>query len=188
MSREQLLQTLWGENRSKVILVVVLLLLSVAVQIWQNGFLESQLATARTNLRNSQAELRSEKQRIEAGGGARISGLAEDLDHFYQSIPARSGLGSFIGRLYSYAADAGIDIAQINYVAHPVKDTRLLSYELSFTVDGSYAQLKKFIHLLENSPSLMILQSIALDAGQKNKEASVGLQLQLQTFFREAVQ
>ena len=34
------------------------------------------------------------------------------------------------------------------------KGTRLLGYHLGFFVTGSYAEVKKFIHHLENSPSV----------------------------------
>lgn len=188
MSREQLIQTIWGENRGKVVLLLSLILLIGAMQLWQGLWLEPELGAGRLLLRNAQADLRLEQQRVSAGGGAKITGLADDLETFYQRVPPRKGLGSFIGRIYSYANDAGIEIDQISYASKSVKQTDLLGYQLSFSVAGSYTQLKKFIHRLENSPSLLILQQISLGGSSKGNEDLVKLRIRLQTFFREGKQ
>ena len=185
MSREQLIQTLWGENRRKVLWILLFVLLIGAIQLWQGLWTDLKLESTRVELGQVQTDLRLLQQRIAEGGGTRISDREDDLEHFYQMIPARSGLGSFIGRLYSYAAGAGIEIDQISYSAKPVKETALLGYQLTFAVSGSYEQVKKFIHLLENSPSLLILDKISLAGARKSTEEIVNLQLQLQTFFRE---
>jgi type IV pilus assembly protein PilO len=188
MSREQLIQTLWGENRAKVISVLIGILLIGAVQLWQGVWVEAELESTRQELKKAQADLDSIQQRIAEGGGLQISGLAEDLEHFYKMAPPRSGLGSFIGRLYSYAKAAKIDIDKISYAAKPVKETELLGYQLSFNVSGSYAQVKKFIHQLENSPSLLILDNISLAGKRQADDEVVNLKIQLQTFFQAAGQ
>lgn len=185
MSREQLLQTLWGENRKRVLIMLFVLLLIGGIQLWQGFWVGPRLKNSSVELRQLRSDLRLEKQRVAAGGGAVIDGLTEDVDHFYKMVPLRSGLGSFIGRLYSYAEKAGIDIAQISYQPKQLKEMPLLEYQLSFSVDGDYKQVKKFIHLLENSPSILILNSISLGSSQREKKRIVGLQIQLQTFFRE---
>ncbi len=188
MPGEQMLQALWRENRGKILLLCLLVLLLLAIQLGQSLWMDPALESSRITLRKTQAALRQAQLRVAAGGGAKITGIADDLDHFYQMMPARTGLGNFIGRLYSYAEDAGIDIDQISYAAKPVKDVGLLSYQLSFAVSGRYSQLKKFIYQLENSPSLLILQKIALDEARQKKKKVVNLQLQLQTFFLEGDQ
>ncbi len=186
MSREQLIQTLWGDNRGKVILLLIIILLIGAVQLWRGVWVETKLESSHRELQKVQADLDSIQQRIADGGGAQISGVAEDLEYFYKIVPSRSGLGSFIGRLYSYAKAAEIDIDRISYTAKPVKETSLLGYQLVFTVTGSYAQVKKFIHQLENSPSLLILDKISLAGNRQADEEIVNLQIQLQTFFKAA--
>ncbi|MCF6177846.1 MAG: type 4a pilus biogenesis protein PilO [Geopsychrobacter sp.] len=188
MSREQLIQTLWGENKGKLLVLLSAILLIVALQCGFMFWLGPTLETTRAQLQQAQTDLRYTQQRVAEGGGAKFSGLADDLEQFYQVIPQKSGLGAFIGRLYSYAQKAGLDIAQISYTAKPIKKTRLLSYQLGFGVNGSYAQVKKFIHLLENSPSVLILDRIALRSNQQDGKNVVALQMQLQTFFREGEQ
>ncbi len=185
MSREQLMQTLWGENRKRVLIMLLFILLIGGIQLWQGLWTGPKLEDSRAQLRSLRAELRIEKQRVSAGGGAAITGITDDIEHFYQMVPSRSGLGSFIGRLYSYAANAQIEIDQISYQPKAIKDADLLQYQLSFSVSGDYAQIKKFIHLLENSPSVLILNRITLGSARKEKKEIVGLQIQLQTFFRE---
>ncbi len=188
MSRAQLIQTLWGENRGKFLLLLFILLLIGSLQLWQGYWIDKKMESSRIELLRVQQDLRLNQQRVAEGGGAKLTGLADDLELFYQRIPAKSGLGNFIGRLYSYAADAGIDIDQISYSTDAVEGTALLGYGLSFTVSGSYTQVKKFIHRIENSPSVLILDNISLAGARRGAAETVSLQLKLQTFFREGEQ
>ncbi len=185
MPAAQLIQTLWDENRAKVLLLILLLGLIAGIQLWQGLRLAPQNEAARLQLRDLQAELGQERSKINAGGGEQVTSLSKDVERFYQLIPANSELGDFIGKLYSYAGKAGIDIDQINYSTEKVDDSVLLAYQLSFNVGGSYAQTKKFIQILENSPGILILQKISLVGARQEKEKIVRLQLQLQTFFKE---
>ncbi|WP_020676038.1 type 4a pilus biogenesis protein PilO [Geopsychrobacter electrodiphilus] len=184
MLREQFIRAFWEENRRKIFLLSALILLVFAFHFIQIFWFDQKIVEINTQLQTNQSELQIAQQRLEEGGGEKITGIAEDLEHFYQIIPQRSGLGNFIGRIYSYAGDAGIDIAQISYVAKPVETTKLLSYTLNFGVSGSYPQLKKFIYLLENSPSVLILDKISLNSHHQEKNDVVGLQIELKTFFQ----
>lgn len=188
MLRTQIFQTIWSENRGKFLFLLSTLLLIGSLQLWQGFWIDTEIAASSRELSRVQKELRLNQQRVTEGGGAQITGLADDLKNFYQGIPGKVGLGSFIGRLYSYATDAGIEIAQISYSTNPVEEMDLLGYDLSFTVSGSYLQVKKFIHLIENSPTLMIVDSISLAGARRMMTETVTLRLQLQTFFREVEQ
>jgi len=186
MAPDQRLNTLWLENRGKLLVLSALILLCALFYAWRIFLLDPDLATAKNNLSRLETELRQQQQRITDGGGADVASLAVELQNFYAQIPPPEGLGEFIGQLYELATSAGIDIAQVNYAIKNLEDLPLFAYQLSFAVSGDYQQLKKFIHLLENSASLIIVDQITLDsAGQKNA-GSVRLQIQVQTFFREA--
>lgn len=185
MPQVQLLKALWVENRGKLWLLICLVIVLAAMQLWQGLWIEPKITAALNDLRNLQGELRQARQQEAVGGGIVVSSLSEDVAHFYQMVPPVSGLGSFIGRLYSYAGSAGIDIAQIAYSTKPVEDLKLQRYELSFSVKGSYTQIKKFVHLLENSPSLLILEKITLGGTRQDDQEVVNLQMMLHTFFRE---
>jgi type IV pilus assembly protein PilO len=62
-----------------------------------------------------------------------------------------------------------------------------LQYDLDFAVSGGYEQLKRFIHLLENSPRILIIHQIALagSEGAGSGKPGVQLQIHLTTFFQE---
>lgn len=186
MSPAELLKTLWSENPGKLAALCLLTLLCGLLYAWQVFFLAPKLAATKQNLSRLEQQLSEQQQRIAEGGGAHVASLAIDLQNFYAQIPPPEGLGEFIGQLYALATDAGIDIAQVNYAIKDLEGLPLFAYQLSFAVSGDYTKLKKFIHLLENSPSLIIVDQITLDnAGQKNS-GSVRLQIQVQTVFREA--
>lgn len=185
MLQMRLIKDLWAENRGRLCLVIILCVLLATLQLWQGVWFAPKITATRLELSRLQTELRQARQQELVGGGAVVTSLADDVENFYQMVPPISGLGSFIGRLYSYAESAGIDIRQITYTTKPVENLKLQQYVLSFAVMGRYTQIKKFVHLLENSASLLVLDKIALVGTRQDAQDVVNLQLQLQTFFRE---
>jgi type IV pilus assembly protein PilO len=186
MMQDQQLNTLWVENRGKVLVLLVLILLCGLLYGWRIFLVDPELVATKQDLNRLEIELRQQRQRIDEGGGADIAGLAVELQNFYQQVPQPEGLGDFIGQLYQLATDAGIDIDQVSYAIKTLEELPLFAYQLSFSVSGEYRELKKFIHLLENSPSLIIVDQITLDSAGQKATGSVRLQIQVQTFFREA--
>lgn len=66
-------------------------------------------------------------------------------------------------------------------------ETGFLLYGLSFSVDGRYAEIKKFIHLLENSSRIILIDNISLSdkSGKSGHPEKVSLQIKLRSYFRE---
>jgi len=186
MPYAQLLKNLWAENRGKILLLVFLSGVFVAIQLWRSFWIEPKIAEARQELRTLQVDLRKARQQESIGGGALIADRSDDVENFYKMVPPVEGLGSFIGRLYSYADSAGIDIEKVSYDTEELDTLSLQQYSLSFDVSGSYTQIKKFVHLLENSPSLLVLDKISLAGARKKDREVVTLQMQMQTYFKEA--
>lgn len=186
MMHDQLFNALWVENRGKVLTLLTLILLGGLLYGGRVFLLDPDLATAKQNLGQLEVELRRQQQLIAEGGGADVAGLAVELQNFYQQVPQPEGLGDFIGQLYQLSTGAGIDIDQVSYAIKPLEELPLFAYQLSFSVSGDYRELKKFIHLLENSPSLIIVDQITLDSSGQKNTGGVRLQIQVQTFFREA--
>jgi CBS domain-containing protein len=64
------------------------------------------------------------------------------------------------------------------------QDNALLRYQLTFTVNGPYRAIKQFVHTLEQSPRLIIIQQVGLQGADQPGGSDVRLQLNLDTFFR----
>lgn len=81
------------------------------------------------------------------------------------------------------AEHAGLDPKDIGYPEESLEGFGLSRRSFIFAVDGSYANLRAFLHLLELSPSFVTLNEIAVSERDGGKGLSVSLRLT--TFFAE---
>lgn len=105
-----------------------------------------------------------------------------DIARVHELIPNRAHLSDLVLDISRLADKAGFEIESVSYSPEKVEDFALLGYTLSFSVNGTYRQLKKFVHLLEVSPRIIILDSIDL-AGSKGE--GISMRIMLTTYFRE---
>ena len=80
------------------------------------------------------------------------------------------------------AQDAGLVPREINYPEEEIEDFGLVKRSFVFTVQGSYAELRRFISLLEQSRSFLTLEGATL-AGQADGEQELRISLRLSTLF-----
>lgn len=78
------------------------------------------------------------------------------------------------------ARSAGLEPLAITYPQVPIEEYGLVKRSISFTVDGTYLELRKFINLLELSDSFLTLEGVTLDGeteGDQGPELSIRLSL-----------
>lgn len=190
MLKNALLNAIWEQSRSWLFVVAALLLLVVALFVYhaqsvapETEQLQRRLGSLQEQLRNREAKLAESDIPVSA-----VEQMEEDLLKFSEMIPPKQKFADFVGDLFHWADQSGLDIRQISYQPKIDSDSKYLNYGLSFSVQGEYRQLKKFIHLLENSKRILIIDKIGL-AGKrsKDKSAKVSLKINLTTFFQEGV-
>jgi len=88
---------------------------------------------------------------------------------------------SLIREIKQLAEHAGLDPRDIGYPEESYTDLGLVKRSFVFAVQGSYANLRAFLYLLEFSPSYVTVDQILVDelAGSKG----LGVSLRLSTFF-----
>ncbi len=188
MHKGTLLKAVWEQARIWFYVIVLLLLLSVLLYLYQTQFVGSE--TERLQRRQSALQQQLEDRQAKmASSGVPVSTVEQmesDLQQFAELIPPKRELSVFLGDLFSWASQCQLDIRHVSYQPKVDEKTEFINYGLGFTVQGKYQQLKKFIHLLENSSRILIVDTITL-AGRETKDAteSVNLQIRLTTFFRE---
>jgi Tfp pilus assembly protein PilO len=175
-----LARELWQGHRPGVILVVALLAVNVGVLLGLQHVLVPTVDQREQLLIRRQAELR--------GGGGDSPALiyaqgVRDLAAFNERIPPHREFTGLINELHGLAGEAGLDLTQINYSQKEEPDD-LLRYSVAFNVAGPYAGIKQFIHSVEQSPRLMLIEQIGLQGTGKDDGAEVRLQMNLVTFFR----
>lgn len=192
MSANTLLKAIWERNRAMLLTVVALAGLSLVLLLYQQLVVDSRLLELRLQQAQLQQQIR-QQQTSRAGHGEQLSEaqlIAADLQQFLGLIPDKKQFSAFIGELFSWAQVCRLEIRQINYAPEIDKESGLLRYGLSFSLSGEYVQLKRFIHLLENSPRLLVVERIALAGSESSAAEKPGVQLQIQltTYFQEGGQ
>jgi type IV pilus assembly protein PilO len=181
MARNKLIVALWHANRGGPLLLVVALVLNLGllamVYAWQRPRLERLEATV---LKRQAAQRRPGRN---DGATSAPEQMAVDLDRFFARIAPYEGFPVFLSELYDHAAVAGLRIDRISYRPEREQAVPLLRYGLEFSVTGAYGQVKRFIHALEQSPRLIVLEEMAL-AGQEPARDRVTLRIELATFFK----
>jgi len=182
---QQLALTVWRSEPRLFTLVLVCAALNLVLLVALQGFLSPAITSVERDMIKLQADVRS----LGAGGVAlspdRLYAKAgEDIERVRSLIPAREKLSGLVLDIGKLAEEAGLAIERISYDPEKLESHALLSYSLSFTVNGSYRQLKKFVHLLEVSRRLIVLDSISLVEGGKG--AGISMRLKITTFFKES--
>ena len=76
------------------------------------------------------------------------------------------------------ARTAGLDPRSITYDEEEIEDYGLIKRTFSFSVAGTYLELRKFINLLELSGSFLTLEEVTL-AGEESEEGGNELRMRL---------
>ncbi len=188
LQKYPLMTAIWKQNRTSIIVIMVLLLLIITVLVGQKLVYEPNLLTLRAEQSRLQQHVRQRQMEF-ANSGVPVSAaeqIEKNLQQFEDLIPTQTDFSGFVGELFEWAQQAGLEIHQISYNHEHEKETAFLRYGLSFSVKGSYSQVKKFIHLLENAQRILLIEKISLTGSSSNKKSKdkVGLRIELSTYFQ----
>jgi len=184
-----LLTAVWEQNRIRIMVVAILLLFVVGVYAGQRWIVEPNLLALRTEQTRLQQHVR-QRQMAFANSGVPVSAaaqIAKNLQQFNRLIPSQTDFSAFLGELFDWSGQAGLEIHQVSYQPKHENETGFLRYGLSFSVKGDYSQVKKFIHLLENAQRILLIDKISLVESSTGKAGrhKVDLRIELTTYFQE---
>jgi len=183
MKPELLLRQLWAGHRWPLMAVGLLVLGNIVLVPALRFSLVPAVNQREEMLIRRQAQLRDDG----TGGSSPVQQFVQgekDLAAFRERIPPHREFTGLLLELQELADHAGLDLARISYRHEQDSDNQLLRYQLSFTLAGSYRDVKQFVHALEQSPRLFILQQVGLQGVEQEGWTDVRLQLDLETFFR----
>ncbi len=186
MSGNSLLRAAWRMNRTVPIVLLLLLLIDIAAWAALRFQMEPRLQRLERTFLQRQEEVRDRQREGRAPRQAedRLILAEEDLAVFRKAIPHRAELSGLLGELFTLADATGLRIDQVGYDPETVEGRPLLRYALGFSVNGSYLQVKRFVHALEESPRLIALESLTLSGSDDPDKGDVTLTIQLSTLFR----
>ncbi len=184
MRWRELLEQLWKSQRGLLVLLGVLLVFNLLLFVVLEQTVVPKVAEQESRFLQRQTEVR---QMMRNQGSAAITPeqlfvqASQDIAKFQQAVPDYQEFTALIEELLILSNRARLNITQINYTSEELKQSPLLKFNLSFNVTGDYAQVKKFIHSLEQSVRLIKIEQISL---QNSDDNGVNLRLNLETFFR----
>lgn len=182
MSRQSFWLAAWRTNRSVPLLLLGLLIGNLVLFLLLMLVIYPRTDSAERMLAELQRNSRS--QRVMTPEQTFAQGV-KDLDEFRQRLPDARRFADLIGDLYELSGRCNLQIGQIGYTPKEIPEEQLLAYGLTFSVTGTYGELKRFIHGLEISPRIMVIEQVALNTNLQSEGADqVSLNIKITTYFR----
>jgi len=187
MQRAGLLRELWQRQRHWLLAVGILLTVNLGLFVVLQQFLVPRVVEREQRFIQRQDQARQLLR--ESGGFAdtpeqHFVRVRQDIARFQSIVPKHEEFTGLIDELLVLAYRADLNIRQIVYDTEDLAEVDLRQYDLSFSVTGSYENLKQFIHALEQSPRIMAIRQIELNTLDRENAEDGSLRLILQTVFR----
>lgn len=159
------------------ILIVLNVIFGIVVSVYQLPAL-TDLQTKWSNLRRQAAGAgKVDATTLHTQGSA-------DLEKIKGLIPEKREFARVLSELYEFAASSAVEVGTVSYKPVPIKEESLLSYQLSFSVTGSYAAVKSYLADLQKYPQFIIVESVSFSNSDLFVE-SVLMDLRLTVYLRE---
>lgn len=108
----------------------------------------------------------------------------QNVADFYEARLAteEERLTAIIAEVKRLARVAGLDPRRISYPTEEIADFGLVKRSMTFSVSGTYAQLRRLINLLELSDYFLTLRRVEL-RGADDRGSALRIQLEISTLF-----
>ncbi|MBZ5725370.1 MAG: type 4a pilus biogenesis protein PilO [Acidobacteriia bacterium] len=138
-------------------------------------------------LQQLQARLAASKSLVEKVRTARSQGDQFVARYFLDGSAASS---SIISEIYQTAATAGVKLLGTSYQPDEIEGSDTMEMlSINAGVEGSYANLTKFVNLLDKSPRFLIIESMQAAAPQQGPGAgaqqNLNVVLKIDTFVND---
>jgi len=184
------LERILKEKRVYVVALAVGLIASLAVYLLLIHPLRVSVSGAELRRESAERSLRAAERAHEAAQ-ATVTGLGRakaDLQHFYRDVLPRdlsaAGRMTYL-RLAQLARDANLRYERRTFSAERIRDSNLDVLKTSMVLEGSYEDIRRFIHTPETAPDFVVIDQVALGPGRE-AEGLLVLTLELSTYFRAA--
>ena len=138
-------------------------------------------------LENRQRQLTQQLQRLERTKSlvGKVQQARVEGDTFLEqsTMSRRSAFSTLIGEINKMAVDAGMKPKESSLGLEPVEGSDTLQQlTISANFEGSYANLTKFVNLLDRSPRFLIIETLQ---ASPQPSGILGVNVKLDTFIRE---
>lgn len=141
--------------------------------------LESRLARARDEHLETNS-LFEKRERIWIAMVENRKRLEELLDHRLST--QRNRFTAIVSEVRDLARRSGLEPSSVTYPDESLEEYGLVRTSFVFAVEGSYADLRAFLHLLELSPSFLVVDQLSVN---EDGRGTLRISLRLSTLFAE---
>lgn len=167
-----------GENRRTIWVLVVALLVNVALYALVVHPLAARVAAEEQLAGSAIRDLNAARRSLQVAQQT-VSGkqqAEEELQKFYAEVlpPDSSGARRILYPHLDVLARSS-NLRTVRYSWNPDQDRRAELRKLTMTLQlaGEYANIRRFIHELENAHEFLVLESVAVSQSQQGRELSV---------------
>jgi len=143
--------------------------------------LQKQLAALESQAAARRALLASTRQHVAAVEQGRTEG-DKFLNEYF--LARRTAYSTLLSELVDAADRAKIKPKEHAYATEPIEGSDSLSMmSISANYEGTYANLMRFVHELDRSPRLLIIE--ALNAAPEQSGGTLNISMKIDTFVRD---
>jgi hypothetical protein len=143
--------------------------------------LQQQLAALQTQTTARRALLASTRQHVAAVEQGRAEG-DKFLNEYF--LARRTAYSTLLSELVDAADRAKIKPKEHAYATEPIEGSDSLSMmSISANYEGTYTNLMRFVHELDRSPRLLIIE--ALNAAPEQSGGTLNISMKIDTFVRD---
>ena len=186
-----MLRRLLTEHRRVVAVVGIALLANLGVYALAVYPLAARVDAARHRASDAERVLRSARPQDAAARALATDKEAaeQELAPFYEKVlPAgvsAANRATYLS-LEQLARKTNLQITRRQAAREPVRESSLDRLKMSLVLEGSYENLRRFVHELENAPAFVVIDEMMIDQGRETARPLV-LTLSLSTYFRSPV-
>jgi type IV pilus assembly protein PilO len=145
------------------------------------GNLQQQLAALESQTAARRTLLASTRQHVAAVEQGRTEG-DKFLNEYF--LARRTAYSTLLSELVDAADRAKIKPKEHAYATEPIEGSDSLSMmSISANYEGTYANLMRFVHELDRSPRLLIIE--ALNAAPEQSGGTLNISMKIDTFVRD---
>jgi Tfp pilus assembly protein PilO len=177
-----------GEHRRVVYALAAGIVINVVVFAFLVYPLQSDVANVEQRTKAAETALAAAQTDYARADGT-LTGkdrALKELDTFYSSVLAHDLPGArrlTFARLAQMASKSNLDFERRKYEPVIERGSNLTRLKVNMELQGSYADIRDFIHNIESSPEFVVIDDVGLTEGVTNSDA-LRLTLQLSTYFR----
>lgn len=161
--------------------------LGIGLAVLGGTFYLASVLPARSTLEEQDAQVSALRERLaqEAQRAAQTpAGPEDELDRFYRILPPDTGVSDAFRTIYRIGVQQGLQLEHAEYRVAMEGQGRLLRYEMSFPVVGTYPQVRMFLRQVSAAIPAAVPDKVEF-AYQDQKEGHVRATIRLLLYTKK---